>query len=167
MATDDLKTNRLNQIAELDHFISSIEGDFNQILSDLDWSKDELLKESGGQNEPRKQPKPRKDNNGDLDDYFLLPSEKKLELYEKSLENSEEKHRREQSEMADLSLQSSSLDLASSSKRHGPIADINKLKRDLKRRRMKHRTTKTAPLTYTEELKELIELQMEIIEKKT
>lgn len=45
-------------------------------------------------------------------------------------------------------------------------ADINKLKRDLKRRRMKYRTTKTAPLTYTEELRELIQLQMAIVKSK-
>lgn len=44
--------------------------------------------------------------------------------------------------------------------------DWNKLKRDLKRRRMKHRTTKTAPLTYTEELRELIHMQMDILQEK-
>lgn len=41
-------------------------------------------------------------------------------------------------------------------------ADINKLKRDFKRRRMKHRVTKTPPLTYTEEIRELIAIQMDI-----
>lgn len=45
-------------------------------------------------------------------------------------------------------------------------ADLNQLKRDLKRRRMKYRTTKTAPLTYTEELRELIQLQMELVKSK-
>lgn len=40
--------------------------------------------------------------------------------------------------------------------------DLNKLKRDLKRRRVKYRTS-TAPLTYTEELRELIELQMDLV----
>lgn len=44
-----------------------------------------------------------------------------------------------------------------------PFTDLNKLKRDLKRRRVKYRTTKTGPLTYTEELRELINLQMELI----
>lgn len=39
--------------------------------------------------------------------------------------------------------------------------DLNKLKRDLKRRRVKYRTS-TAPLTYTEELRELINLQMDL-----
>lgn len=43
------------------------------------------------------------------------------------------------------------------------FTDLNKLKRDLKRRRIKYRTTKTAPLTYTEELRELINLQMELV----
>lgn len=42
--------------------------------------------------------------------------------------------------------------------------DMNKLKRDLKRRRVKYRTS-TAPLTYTEELRELINLQMEYIKE--
>lgn len=40
--------------------------------------------------------------------------------------------------------------------------DLNKLKRDMRRRRVKHRVTKTAPLTYTEEIRELIAIQMEI-----
>lgn len=40
--------------------------------------------------------------------------------------------------------------------------DFNKLKRDLKRRRVKYRTS-TAPLTYTEELRELINLQMDLL----
>lgn len=44
-----------------------------------------------------------------------------------------------------------------------PFTDLNKLKRDLKRRRIKYRTTKSAPLTYTEELRELINLQMELV----
>lgn len=43
--------------------------------------------------------------------------------------------------------------------------DWNKLKRDLKRRRMKYRTTKTAPLTYTEELRELIHMQMDLLQE--
>lgn len=43
------------------------------------------------------------------------------------------------------------------------FTDLNRLRRDLKRRRVKYRTTKTAPLTYTEELRELINLQMELV----
>ena len=43
------------------------------------------------------------------------------------------------------------------------FTDLNKLQRDLKRRRVKYRTTKTAPLTYTEQLRELITLQMELV----
>lgn len=43
------------------------------------------------------------------------------------------------------------------------FTDLNKLRRDLKRRRVKYRTTKSAPLTYTEELRELINLQMELV----
>lgn len=45
-------------------------------------------------------------------------------------------------------------------------ADLNKLKRDLRRRRVKHRVTKTAPLTYTEEIRELIAIQMDIEENR-
>lgn len=41
--------------------------------------------------------------------------------------------------------------------------DLFKLKRDLKRRRMKYRTTKLTPLNYTEELRELINLQMDLL----
>lgn len=46
------------------------------------------------------------------------------------------------------------------------FTDWNKLKRDLKRRRVRYRTTKTAPLTYTEELRELISLQMDLVREK-
>lgn len=45
--------------------------------------------------------------------------------------------------------------------------DLFKLKRDLKRRRMKYRTTKLAPLSYTEELRELIDLQMSLLQENT
>lgn len=44
-----------------------------------------------------------------------------------------------------------------------PFTDLNKLKRDLKRRRMKYRTARSGPLTYTEEIRELIGLQMELL----
>lgn len=47
------------------------------------------------------------------------------------------------------------------------VIDLNKLKRDLKRRRIKYRTTKTASLTYTEEIRELINLQMELLTENT
>lgn len=43
--------------------------------------------------------------------------------------------------------------------------DWNKLRRDLKRRRMKYRTTKTAPLSYKEELRELIQMQMDLLQE--
>lgn len=46
------------------------------------------------------------------------------------------------------------------------FTDLNKLRRDLKRRRVKYRTTKTAPLSYTEELRELINLQMDLVKNK-
>ncbi|KAJ6634585.1 hypothetical protein Bhyg_07390 [Pseudolycoriella hygida] len=41
------------------------------------------------------------------------------------------------------------------------LADLTKYKRDIKRKRMKYRTTKAPPLTHTEELRGLIALQME------
>lgn len=45
------------------------------------------------------------------------------------------------------------------------FAEITKYKRDIKRKRMKYRTTKAPPLTHTEELRNLISLQMELWEQ--
>lgn len=162
--TQQLKAKRLQQIADIDHYISSTEGE--QILTNLDWSKDELFKDNRIQNAFQTQSKAEK-RTDELQDYYLLPCERKLELYQKSLENDDEHYKRKGADMTDMPLQSSTLDIGTSSKSraHGLFADINKLKRDLKRRRMKYRTTKALPLTYTEELKELIGLQMEMIDK--
>lgn len=44
------------------------------------------------------------------------------------------------------------------------FAEITKYQRDVKRKRMKYRTTKAPPLTHTEEIRSLISLQMELWE---
>lgn len=44
------------------------------------------------------------------------------------------------------------------------FAEITKYERDVKRKRMKHRTTKAPPLTHTEELRSLISVQMDLWE---
>lgn len=97
-----------------------------------------------------------------MENYYLLPSGQKLKRYVESrghIESSTANH---------TDLESTSIDLTAVPrlKEQASFPDMNKLKRDLKRRRMKYRTTKAPPLTYSEELRELIALQMEMFDKK-
>lgn len=125
MDIEQLKAKRLQQIADIDHYIISTEGDFNQILTNLDWSKYELFKDDRIQNAFQTQSKAEK-RTDDLQDYYLLPCERKLELYQKSLENDDEHYKRKVADMTDMPLQSSTLDIGTSSKSraHGLFADI-------------------------------------------
>lgn len=130
------------QIEEIRDAVEDCETQLNDLLGGFGWTKEELMKAEA---------KPKSAHNED--------SEKGIFVQEKRT--------------ADVASVNEKLDLDAFAKLCASIdkktsqsssyADLNKLKRDLKRRRMKYRTTKTAPLTYTEELRELIQLQMELV----
>lgn len=134
------------QIEEIRDGVVDCESQLNDLLNGFGWTKEELMKAG---TKPKSVPK---------DD-----SEKEMFVQEKqkdTVASVNEKH-----DLDALARFCASIDQKASHSSN--YADINRLKRDLKRRRMKYRTTKTAPLTYTEELRELIQLQMEFMESKT
>lgn len=90
---------------------------------------------------------------------WLLTRSEKLQLYENAI--SEGGHLTEP-EMA-ISFNDEQASTSSNNDKR-TFAEITKYKRDIKRKRMKYRTTKAPPLTYTEELRSLISLQMELWE---
>lgn len=168
MDIENIQENRLEQITELNSFIDHYEDDFNQILLNLSWTKDKLFTAYNTKDvaHTKRAHKTNKTDDNNMQEYYLLPNEKKIERYEYILKN--KKTIDKNLDMTQFELQATSLDMANKSKAkvQNTFTDINKLKRDLKRRRLKHRTTKAPPLTYTEELRELIGLQMEMFDKK-
>lgn len=91
--------------------------------------------------------------------WFLSRSEK-LQLYENAINES---GRLTEPEMAISFIDGPSTTNSNDDKK--TFAEITKYKRDIKRKRMKYRTTKAPPLTHTEELRSLISLQMELWEE--
>lgn len=90
---------------------------------------------------------------------WLLPSSEKLKVYETAVNDG---GRLTEPEMA-ISF-NDGLASTSSNDDKRTFDEITKYKRDIKRKRMKYRTTKAPPLTHTEELRSLISLQMELWE---
>lgn len=141
---DEIELNRRKQ--EIDNFnkiLDSWEGQLNDLLNTLNWTKDKLPK-----------PKTTKIESINRSSVETEPSTSRTcNIKRESLNKT-----------FDLNaLSEISLTLKKKKSDAKPNIDITKLKRDLKRRRMKHRTTKSAPLTYTEELRELINLQMDLL----
>lgn len=91
---------------------------------------------------------------------WLLSSSEKLKVYESAV--NEGGHLTEP-EMA-ISFHDGPASTSSNDDQQRTFAEITKYKRDIKRKRMKYRTTKAPPLTHTEELRSLISLQMELWE---
>lgn len=90
---------------------------------------------------------------------WLLSRSEKLQLYENTVI---EGGRLTEPEMA-ISI-NDGLASTSSNDDKRTFAEITKYRRDIKRKRMKYRTTKAPPLTHTEELRSLISVQMELWE---
>lgn len=155
MSASEEQEQRMNQLKELDKFLSDAEGDCMSTLTLMGWTKDGVGQQHRSKEHPVG-PKSVTDTN-QMQEYYLLPTQKKLELYAQT----------SQSMASDEQLASFGVaDIVVAKQKQNTFTDINKLKRDLKRRRMKYRTTKAPPLTYSEELRELIQLQMEMLEKK-
>lgn len=134
------------QIEEIRDAVVDCESQLNDLLDSFGWTKEELMKAETRANSLKK------------DD----SSEKEMFIQEQKRDAVAPVN--EKFDLDALANLCAAID-----KKGSPsscYADINKLKRDLKRRRMKYRTTKNAPLTYTEELRELIQLQMELVKSK-
>lgn len=144
---DETELNKRKQ--EIDNFnkiFNNLEGQLDDLLNTLNWTKDKL-------------PKPRTEQIESLNT-SSVESESNTSSTSRTSSNKTEALNKS-FDLHALSEISSTLNKKKSDTK--PNIDIAKLKRDLKRRRMKHRTTKSAPLTYTEELRELINLQMDLL----
>lgn len=134
------------EIEEIRDVVEDCESQLNDLLDGFGWTKEELMKAGT---------KPKSAQKDDSEKEMIVPEQRRGTAAPVN-----EKH-----DLDALASFCASIDKKTSHTSN--YADINRLKRDLKRRRMKYRTTKTAPLTYTEELRELIQLQMELVQNKT
>lgn len=132
---------RLKQIDDIRKTVQHCENQLNGLLKELGWTKDKL-------------PKPKISKVTTESDITGSSSDA-------CKEKNESKPLSKPNDLEDVVNLCSKIDEKRTSISN--FTDLNKLKRDLKRRRIKYRTTKTAPLTYTEELHELINLQMELL----
>lgn len=131
------------QIEEIRNVVVDCESQLNDLLDRFGWTKEELMKTRTDPKSSQKDDSEKEMFAQEQQSDAVAPVDEKFDL----------------DALADFC---PSIDKKAS--HSSSYADINRLKRDLKRRRMKYRTTKTAPLTYTEELRELIQLQMEHVE---
>lgn len=133
------------QIEEIKEVVVNCESELNDLLKRFGWTKEQLMKAETKSKSAQKDDEEREALVQEQQKETVAPVNEKIDL--EALANLFVSFDKKKSQSSNY-------------------ADINKLKRDLKRRRMKYRTTKTAPLTYTEELRELIELQMELVKSK-
>lgn len=133
--------------------LQKLELQFSNTLRLIGWTEAGLSKDH---RPPRKRNrKSKRPTKSSLHPIDLRSREEKLADYEKTIERLG--HR---TEPAELTVPVIHNEGRSSSDDRMTFDQISKLRRDLKRRRMKYRT-KTPPLSYTEELRGLISLQME------
>lgn len=136
--TERSSQSRVDQVKEIIESVEKCEQQMNKLMERLKWSRDKL-------------PKPRKPMKtvGESDELAETEQIDSTIRQSVSLELSE--------------ISSDFPEFGDRGKLHlTSYTDLNKLKRDMRRRRLKHRVTKTAPLTYTEEIRELIAIQMDI-----
>lgn len=145
MDDSEIVKQREKQIQDIRKIIDTCENQLDNLLSELGWSKEKL---------PKSKLLDKIESVDEKADLIASTSEKSENIVESKDKSFD---------LNAISELCSTIDKKKSSSVRN--IDINKLKRDLKRRRMKYRTTKVAPLTYTEELRELINLQMELVQE--
>lgn len=155
---------RLKQLSDLSTSVSDIEIRYKQILHNIDWTEDALHKNHHKLKKPvdvnpddqNTTTKHITTKNIEWSSIWLLPREEKLKLYEKAVSQ-----QHNSSELTETNFPASMS--VTKDDHQMSFSEMNKFKRDLKRRRMKYRTTTAPPLSHTEEMRALIELQMESI----
>lgn len=141
------------QLAREAEALAELELQFSKTLSTIGWTEADLSQEHRPRKRNRKSKRPTKKSS--LHPIDLRSRQEKLADYEKAIERLG--HRTE----PELTVPVTQSEGPSSSDDRMTFDQITKLRRDLKRRRMKYRNTKTPPLSYTEEIRGLIGLQME------
>lgn len=147
---------RRKQILELKTFVDGCEEKCLGILEEFEWTKEKLMESGCRTQQPSREKQERADLQWNINH---LTQGEKLRRYEEATRDS-----KRVDSLNAIFAESDMGEFPSSSRsKQTGLVDMNKLKRDLKRRRVKYRTTKAPPLTYSEELRELIQLQMETV----
>lgn len=141
----DSTEERLKQLNEIEEKVKICKTQLNEFLQELGWSREKLPKQPAVKEELIKTEcdVAGSTSSGDSHRNVMNQSVKSIDL----------------ETVVNLCSTIDQKRLATSN-----FIDLNKLKRDLKRRRVKYRTS-SAPLTYTEELRELINLQMDLVQE--
>lgn len=138
--TEPISQFRVDEVKQIYESVEKCEQQMNKLMERLQWSRDKL-------------PKPRN------------PTKNVPESYENESAETNQIDSTSKSSVS-VALNDISSDFPEfgdrGKLRSTSYNDLNKLKRDMRRQRLKHRVTKTAPLTYTEEIRELIAIQMDI-----
>lgn len=133
------KEDRIKQLNHIRQTVQRNEDQLNELLQHLNWTKDKL---------PKQKPK---------QEIAVVANN---EIASTSTEHTQKVTQPKDDFDAVVNLCSK---ISQKQSAQNTFTDLNKLRRDLKRRRVKYRTTKSAPLSYTEELRELINLQMDLV----
>lgn len=133
---------RVDQVNEILESVQKCEERMNQFMERLQWSRDKLPKEKKIEKQPAES---------------VETTEVKQTDYAASKQSEPMNH-------PGLGESSGEFLEIGDRTKLSPMSytDLDRLKRDMRRRRLKHRVTKAPPLTYTEEIRELIAIQMEI-----
>lgn len=137
------KEDRIKQLNHIRQTVQRNEDQLNELLQHLNWTKDKL---------PKQKPKPKQE----------IAVVANNEIASTSTEHTQKGTVNQPKDDFDAVVNLCSK-ISEKQSAQNTFTDINKLRRDLKRRRVKYRTTKSAPLSYTEELRELINLQMDLV----
>lgn len=147
---------RMKQLNDLSNSINILEQQFNGIMEMLNWDRKQLLdnvKNDTNKNNLTSISNETKKNNSNVVNKFNVQKHN-LTTVPGGVTSAASHHIIPEPELI-VSVKDRNLT------KNMTFAEIIKLKRDLKRRRMKHRTSKTPPLSYTEKIRALITLQME------
>lgn len=159
----DIKA-RLKELDNHSNAVQNLNQRLDSILAQIDWNLDTKpvsvvsLRHPASSQKNTQNPRKSKQNDSIL---WCQSREQKLKNYQEAVDRSSEMPRI----FADEEIPSGT-NLSAKAKddcraKTMSLSEMTKLNRDLKRRRMRHRTTKAPPLSHTEELRALIELQME------
>ena len=155
-----------DQLEALVQNIDHMEQRFQQILKNIGWNEADLMKNHHCK-------KPKLENEIEHDSKETIASKTKVNSRRIQVKNISQSRlffislfKCTQETLTQLPEVSSFSSLDTTPENCMSFAEMTKLKRDLKRRRMKYRTTKSPPLSYTEEIRALIGLQMESWEQK-
>lgn len=155
--TSSKNTSRLEVLTKINETNEHITNKFHKLLSDLSWTQEDLQRNHQRSSHPQSKRRPQpKDREPSPD---LRSSSQKLADYETAIRINPTKPDL-MTQLLEDNIMATNPGQAGKEGEQS-LTDILRQKRDLKRRRQKYRTTKAPPLSYTEEVRQLIGLQNE------